>query len=524
MGSIWKQKDSIVNGAWTMTGSKVLSINEAERTLDAIMTTTAKDRQGDRVSARGLDFTNFMRNPVVLWNHDQKQEPIGKVLSINKEDGQIIGRVQFADTERGNGVFKLYKGGYLNAWSIGFITKDAQPNGKGDDIMESEMVELSAVPIPANPEAITRACSEGVVCKSLAEELLTKGTAPDINDEPDPSKEALVPEEAGADVEDDMEEQECPECGEMVTPTDESKCPKCGADMLVEKHNLLLDSKGDLTIITKYSPDQERDESGRFGSGGGAGDDKEPTKEQRVGDRGIGKLGEPSEWMKGVTKTRVASIIREAQFGKGKPGVRPVSGVGPRVGSIRFVAGTASLSKYDKDVDYELNRIARNRELSDDKKEIIYSGRDNKKPWSISMPSSSEYDKEKGYVLSPGALIKSIREKGMPVPEGMELEIEPVEMAEDGLTIKQAKVIGYKMKEGRSISTANRERLAMLLERMGSVFDEMQALLDENAPPQKPAVPLAPPQRDVANVVAKAGADMALLRSRLAVLDAEDLG
>jgi hypothetical protein len=144
-------------------------VDTARRTLEVVITTTRRDRQGDIVESRGLDFGNFLKNPVVIWAHDMDRPPVAKVLSVNVRPDRVEAVVQFADTPFGLEVFKLYAEGYLNAWSIGFIPKrwqriepddtTAAMQGEplGFHVLEAEVVELSAVPVPANPDALSKA-------------------------------------------------------------------------------------------------------------------------------------------------------------------------------------------------------------------------------------------------------------------------------------------------------------------------------------------------------------------------------
>lgn len=137
------------------------SINAEEKTLEIVISTKKQDRQGDIVEPAGLNFTEYLKNPVVLWAHDMSQPPVGKIIGIKRDDNQVTATVKFAETEFSNEVFNLYSDGYLNAWSVGFIPKKwtrlPKKDGAGAHITEAEVVEVSAVPVPANPEALTKA-------------------------------------------------------------------------------------------------------------------------------------------------------------------------------------------------------------------------------------------------------------------------------------------------------------------------------------------------------------------------------
>ncbi len=136
------------------------------RTIIAMITTEAIDRDKEVIIAKGIDFEQFLNNPVVLWAHDSRQPPIAKARWIKRKGKKIITELIFAETELAEEVFQLFKGGFLNAFSIGFIpTKMHKPTP--DEIKKmpewaevwqvidkAELLEFSAVPVPANPEAL----------------------------------------------------------------------------------------------------------------------------------------------------------------------------------------------------------------------------------------------------------------------------------------------------------------------------------------------------------------------------------
>lgn len=120
------------------------------------ITTEREDRVGDIVRVNGCRFENFLKNPVVLFNHDENK-PVGKVVGINIVDGRIEAEIEFSKTQFGQEIQTLVEEGILNAVSIGFIPLKKEPREKGGyDIQEWELLEVSIVPIPANPEALIR--------------------------------------------------------------------------------------------------------------------------------------------------------------------------------------------------------------------------------------------------------------------------------------------------------------------------------------------------------------------------------
>jgi HK97 family phage prohead protease len=114
----------------------------------------------------------FMKNPVLLQFHDYWKEPVGKIVDLRHDGNGIIMDIEFAPTEDGEKFAKLYNGGFMSAFSIGFIGKNyVSPNEKEfEDIAEAnslsnesrvsriyteiELLEISCVPVPSNRDAV----------------------------------------------------------------------------------------------------------------------------------------------------------------------------------------------------------------------------------------------------------------------------------------------------------------------------------------------------------------------------------
>ncbi len=147
--------------------SEIRAIDEKEMTLTAAISTDAIDRMGEVLDPAGIDLKNYRNNPVVLWAHDYSQLPIGKAMWVRKDGNAIVSKVQFAKHAFAQEVFNLYKDGYMKAFSVGFIPKDgvAGDGKKGPrwTYTKWELLEYSAVPVPANPEAIALAMSKGIL-------------------------------------------------------------------------------------------------------------------------------------------------------------------------------------------------------------------------------------------------------------------------------------------------------------------------------------------------------------------------
>lgn len=141
----------------TVTKAKDLG----EGIIEAIVASDSQDRHGEVLELKGLDTSKYMQNPVVLWAHDYSQPPIGKTLSLRKSGGKLIAKIKFAIDEDSfaHKIYRLYKGGFMKAFSIGFIPKEVDEN----KYTKAEMIEHSSVPVPANPEALALAVSKGLI-------------------------------------------------------------------------------------------------------------------------------------------------------------------------------------------------------------------------------------------------------------------------------------------------------------------------------------------------------------------------
>jgi HK97 family phage prohead protease len=142
-----------------------------ERTILAIGSTEDIDRAGDI-----MKLDNFLKNPIILLNHDYKSLPIGKALEVNKTNEGLVFKIQFADTILGREVYDLYKNGMMNSFSVGFRGKKPKQTKDGIKIFDDvELLELSCVTVPCNPNAVA-------LTKSFMEEVQEKMDLPEIHD------------------------------------------------------------------------------------------------------------------------------------------------------------------------------------------------------------------------------------------------------------------------------------------------------------------------------------------------------
>ena len=151
----------------------VMTEDIGERTVRFTISKEVVDRDGDILVAEGVDFSNYMKNPVFCGFHNTRDFPLGKVTKFWVEGNSVKADVYFPTIEElssdPNNVsekaklvdfcYNCYKTGMLNAVSVGFIAKSYEPIKEtgGVKVLEWELLEFSAVAVPANQDAIAQA-------------------------------------------------------------------------------------------------------------------------------------------------------------------------------------------------------------------------------------------------------------------------------------------------------------------------------------------------------------------------------
>ena len=177
------------------TSKKDISVSTEDIGERSVLFTISKevvDRDGDILRASGVDFSNYMKNPVFLSFHNSREFPLGKVTKFWVEGNEVKAIVYFPtleelSTDPNNAsekaklvdfTYHCYKTGMLNAVSVGFIPKDwveIMENGMwvGNDITKWELLEFSAVAVPANQDAIAEAVKSFGLDESFVKDFLT---------------------------------------------------------------------------------------------------------------------------------------------------------------------------------------------------------------------------------------------------------------------------------------------------------------------------------------------------------------
>lgn len=166
-GGIWlpsAAKDvGAVNVAWGKPSNKLSLQPNACMDLECIVTTTRKDRDGDVLETEGAEWgdppTPF------LWQH-MPMMPIGKVVrQTGRTKSSLSAHCSIADTELGRDAAFLIDFGALGIshgfkpLSVESLPKKHADDGEGFRVKRFRIVEVSAVSVRSNEDAIITAAS-----------------------------------------------------------------------------------------------------------------------------------------------------------------------------------------------------------------------------------------------------------------------------------------------------------------------------------------------------------------------------
>lgn len=137
------------------------------------------DRYDEVIEASGWQLDRYRRNPVIQNSHryGDIMDTIGRAEKTEVINGSLVQVWRFASKE--NPIAKvardLYRGKFLNASSVGFIPHEWEQGNHVTDYRrkytKAELLEVSAVGIPANPDALALAYKSGCIEKSDLVEL-----------------------------------------------------------------------------------------------------------------------------------------------------------------------------------------------------------------------------------------------------------------------------------------------------------------------------------------------------------------
>lgn len=196
-------------------GSSVRSVDKATRTVTFVASSAAIDSYGESINQSGWDLTRFLAHPVIPFGHDYYSLPVGKATRVEVVAGKLECDIQLAPADANpiaENIWQCLVNGVPLGVSVGFMPTEwhyeQTETGSMRVYDKQELLEISIVTIPSNPEALQKTIVDGIRStkaerreRALAAlELLTRAFSvrteadePDDEEEPAPEPE-VVPE------------------------------------------------------------------------------------------------------------------------------------------------------------------------------------------------------------------------------------------------------------------------------------------------------------------------------------------
>lgn len=153
-------------------------VDESKRSVRVTASTTSVDSHGDIVE-QDFKLDRYRKNPVILFNHHNFDSsnfslggavdpewliPIGRAEDVGVSGGNLEATIIFATDKvstLAEKVYQAFREKMMSAVSIGFrphkIDEDKLENGTTRyRLSQNELFEISAVPMPSNPDAVAK--------------------------------------------------------------------------------------------------------------------------------------------------------------------------------------------------------------------------------------------------------------------------------------------------------------------------------------------------------------------------------
>lgn len=152
--------------------------NAEDRTLTCFIVTGRINRGRRKIDLQGGQFGDYYKSPVLLAFHDETKV-IGRCIWLRVEEEGILAKFEFNHTPIAEDILSLYKEGCLTSWSIGFLPVSYKwEEEEGQEILHITkwtLLEVSAVSIPMDADAITVAIGQGMVHDTALLQSLNNG-------------------------------------------------------------------------------------------------------------------------------------------------------------------------------------------------------------------------------------------------------------------------------------------------------------------------------------------------------------
>jgi HK97 family phage prohead protease len=166
----------------------VREIDPEARRVTTVVSTGDVARDGMVIEVDGWDLRQYERNPVVLWAHDDRSLPIARAVSTERAGDVLMQTHEFAQHPRAEEVWTAVRDGFVNATSVRWTPGETEVRDMPDKrkvlvfTKGHELLEVSYVPVPADPGALVLRAETGAVV-TVADYIPTEGTPADSADD-----------------------------------------------------------------------------------------------------------------------------------------------------------------------------------------------------------------------------------------------------------------------------------------------------------------------------------------------------
>lgn len=122
---------------------------------------SAVNDRGYRLLNSGLDRSRYEKNPVMLHQHDVDQI-IGHCTSLYISGSKLIGTFEFDDDALSRDIEHKAMNGSLKGVSASFYVRNTENRPEGEFVTEWELLEVSLVTLPSNPNAVKLSSTYGL--------------------------------------------------------------------------------------------------------------------------------------------------------------------------------------------------------------------------------------------------------------------------------------------------------------------------------------------------------------------------
>lgn len=121
-----------------------------------VASTPGVKSDGLEINQDRWELSRYRSNPVVLFAHEYARPSIGKA-DVRVDGGRLMADVTWdEEDEFARLLASKYRRGFMNAVSVGWedVDEDGQPIKRGQTAAKHVLLDISAVPVPGDPDAL----------------------------------------------------------------------------------------------------------------------------------------------------------------------------------------------------------------------------------------------------------------------------------------------------------------------------------------------------------------------------------